>query len=101
MAELWTTTNDNHAAIGGRSQALVTEWTSYEVTTDQVQTSLALLVHQNKLIQEPADTLEQKQARIHEQKSVCFSVDQLTPRFVGVSGNTNNGKCKVSARTTI
>ena len=80
LAQQWSQVNDTHTDLSTTCQRLLTDWTTYEQTSDQVQVSLGLLEHQNRLNSELVDSLEEKQARIHEQKSLCFSADELKPR---------------------
>ena len=65
-------------------QKLLTNWTSYEDTLQKVETSIALLNHQAKMIGEETNDLESKQARIHEQKALCHTVGELQPRYVNL-----------------
>lgn len=81
LAQQWSQVNDTHSDLSSTCQQLLTDWTTYEQTSDQVQVSLGLLEHQNRLNSELVDTLEEKQARIHEQKSLCFSAEELKPRY--------------------
>ena len=80
MSELWATVTDEHTALHDALQKLVSNWSSYEDILQKVETSIALLQHQAKLIGEETNDLETKQARIHEQKALCHSIGELKPR---------------------
>lgn len=49
----------------------------YEQTASRLNDTLEDLERQNELNMEPLDTLDEKQARIHKQKTLCFNVDEL------------------------
>lgn len=86
LAQQWSQVNDTHTDLSCTSQQLVSDWSVYEQTSDQVQVSLGLLEHQYSLNTQLVDTLEEKQARIHEHKTLCFSVEELKPRYEKTAG---------------
>lgn len=80
MSQNWTRANELHEELSSQADDLLSNWKSYEQTAEQLSVSLKLIEHENETYMEPVDSLEDKQSRIHEQRTLCFNLEELVSR---------------------